>query len=235
MSEEKKKYPHSGHRKRMRERYEQNGFNGWAEHEVLEFILFDKIPRRDTNRLAHSILEKFGKIEKVLAASEEQLCEVKGVGKETAKYLKSQKKIYDYCLTKKKCDSRKTYEEAEFKKYLINLFSDKSNEALYMICLDSARRIIRRDIVVEGNFESVNLDVGSMVRLAVNCDASAVVLAHNHPSGILVPSESDITATQIIISAMRLVGVRFENHFIVTEDACESMMNRYPFVKKSNN
>lgn len=235
MSEEKKKYPHSGHRKRMRERYEQNGFNGWAEHEVLEFILFDKIPRRDTNSLAHDILEKFGKIEKVLAASEEQLCEVKGVGKETAKYLKSQKKIFDYCLTKKKYDSRKTYSEADFKKYLIKMFSEKKTEALYMVCLDSSGRIIRRDVIVEGNFESVNLDVGSMVRIAVNCDACAVVLAHNHPSGILVPSESDITATQIIISAMRLVGVRFENHFIVTEDACESMMNRYPFVKKSNN
>ena len=104
-----------------------------------------------------------------------------------------------------------------------------------MVCLDGKDRIIRRDTVVEGNFESVNLDVGSMVRIAVNCDAQAVVLAHNHPSGIVSPSESDITATQIIISAMRLVGVRLENHFIVTEDSCESMMNRYPFVKKGNN
>lgn len=235
MPEEKKQYPHSGHRKRMRERYIQNGFNGWAEHEVLEFILFDKIPRRDTNGIAHDILAKFGKIENVLAASEEQLCEVKGVGKETAKYLKSQKKMYDYCFTKKKHDDRKIYTESSFKEHLVEFFGEKTNEALYMVCLDGRDRIIRRDIVVEGNFESVNLDVGSMVRIAVNCDASAVVLAHNHPSGILSPSESDITATQIVMSAMRLVGVRLLNHFIVSEDGCESMMNRYPFVKNCNN
>ncbi len=235
MPEDKKKYPHAGHRKRMRERYEQNGFNGWAEHEVLEFLLFDKIPRRDTNQIAHDILAKFGTMEKMLSASEEQLCEVKGVGAETAKYIKAQKKMYDYCLTKKKYDSRKLYSEPMFKKYLVDLFGEKNNEALYMVCLDGKDRIIRRDTVVEGNFESVSLDVGSMVRIAVNCEAAAIVLAHNHPSGIVTPSESDITATQVIMSAMRLVGVRLENHFIVADERCESMMNRYPFVKKGNN
>ena len=143
--------------------------------------------------------------------------------------------MYDYCLTKKKYDSRKSYSEPSFKKYLVDLFGEKNNEALYMVCLDGKDRIIRRDTVVEGNFESVSLDVGSMVRIAVNCEAAAIVLAHNHPSGIVTPSESDITATQVIMSAMRLVGVRLENHFIVADERCESMMNRYPFVKRGNN
>ena len=98
-----------------------------------------------------------------------------------------------------------------------------------MICMDGQNRIIRRDLIFEGNFESVSLDVGSMVRIAVNCDAQKIVLAHNHPSGILLPSDPDILATRVIINAMKLVGVEVEDHIIVTDDGCESMMNKYPF------
>lgn len=229
MNTKENKNPHSGHRKRMRERYAQNGFCGWADHEVLEFILFDKIPRRDTNKLAHDILDKFGSIENVLKATPEQLQEIKGIGLKTAKYLCSQEKIYNFCKIRKNTALKQVYDTERSYDYFSALFADNSNEVFYMICLDSRNRILRYDLMFEGSFESINLNVGSMVRIAVKSEACKVVLAHNHPSGVLLPSESDIAATRVIVSAMKLVGVEVMEHVIVTEEGCRDMMKHYPF------
>lgn len=226
MENDKNKNPHAGHRKRMRERYAQSGFAGWADHEVLEFILFDKIPRKDTNKLAHDIIAKFGSIENVLKADPEKLQQIKGIGPKTAQYIHTQEKIYSFCTNRKKSDGRAFYDKKHPEEYLSGLFRNKSNEGLYMICLDGHDRIIRCYPAFEGNFESVNLNVGSMVRMAVACEAQKIVLAHNHPSGILDPSDSDITATEVIISVMQVVGVEVADHFIVTENGCRSMMNK---------
>ena len=226
------KNPHAGHRKRMRERYVQNGFSGWAEHEILEFILFDVIPRRDTNKMAHEILDRFGSIENMLKAPAQDLTGIKGIGIKTATRIHSQEKIYNFGKNRNKHSKQNFYDDEKPEKLFLPLFEDINREVLYMVCLDSKNRIIRCDLIFEGNFESVNLDVGSMVRIAVTSDAHHVVLAHNHPSGFLVPSESDIVATKIIKSAMELVGVVLKEHIIVADGKCRGMMSDYPF--KSN-
>lgn len=232
METDKKKNPHAGHRKRMRERYNQNGFTGWADHEVLEFILFDKIPRRDTNKIAHDIIDKFGSMENVLAASPEQLMQIKGIGAETAKYICNQEKIYNFCRTRKKSDVGRVYKSNKPEEHFSGLFSDMNRECFYMLCLDGKDRIIKSSLIFEGTFESINLDVGSLIRIAVTADARSVVLAHNHPSGILVPSDSDIVATKVIIKAMEFVGVKVTGHVIVTEDGCIDILKTQQFTGK---
>ncbi|MEE1225130.1 MAG: JAB domain-containing protein [Clostridia bacterium] len=231
MEKTKTKYPHAGHRQRMRERYEKNGFNGWAEHEVLEFILFDKIPRKDTNKIAHDILDEFGSIENAINSDAEKLQKIKGIGPETAKYILTQEKIFNYCKHNKKTANRKYYDKENPFEFFKGMFENCAREVLYMVCLDSRNRIIRTDQIFEGTFENIDLNVGVMVRTAVTCDAHKVVLAHNHPSGILVPSDADILATNIIINAMYIVGVQVLDHIIMTEEACESILKKH--IKKT--
>lgn len=230
MEKTKVKHSHAGHRKRMRERYEKNGFNGWAEHEILEFILFDKIPRKDTNKIAHDIIDEFGSIENAIKSDVESLQKINGIGPETAKYILTQEKIYNYCKHRKKTADRKLYDESCPFEFFDALFQDKAREVLYMVCLDSRNRIIRTDLILEGTFENIDLNVGVMVRTAVMCDARRVVLAHNHPSGILLPSDADILATNVIINAMYIVGIEVLDHLILTEEGCESIVKNH--IKK---
>lgn len=226
MGETKAKNPHAGHRKRMRERYEKNGFNGWSEHEILEFILFDKIPRKDTNKIAHDILDKFGSIKNALSSDAQSLMEIDGIGPQTAKYILTQEKMYNYGRCTKIEESTKAYNPDDPYTFFSVFFEGKKRESLYMVCLDVRGRVLRCDLVFEGTFEGINLNVGAMVRLAVEAEAFSVVLAHNHPNGNPEPSEDDIISTRVIKSAMCLVGVRLLDHIIFTDGGCKSMMEK---------
>lgn len=225
MTTDKSKNPHAGHRRRMRERYEQSGFRGWAEHEVLEFMLFDAIPRRDTNKIAHDIIDKFGSIENVLHADIKELVQIDGIGTKTAEYLKKQEKMFSYCRDKRELRKRKLYDKNHPEKTFLEIFTDKKREALYMLCLDGNDRIIRGDWIFEGSFENVELNINTMVLLALKFQARKIVLAHNHPSGILTPSDSDRTATKLIITAMTLMGIIVYDHVIVGEDKCAGFID----------
>lgn len=226
MGETKAKNPHAGHRKRMRERYEKNGFNGWSEHEILEFILFDKIPRKDTNKIAHDILDKFGSIKNAISSDAKSLMEIDGIGAATAKYILTQEKMYNYGRCERIEVNTKKYDPDNPYKFFSALFEGRKRETLYMVCLDIRGRVLRCDLVFEGTFESINLNVGAMVRLAVSAEAFSIVLAHNHPNGILEPSDADIVSTRVIKSAMCLVGVELLDHIIFTDEDCKSMMKK---------
>lgn len=224
---EKSKNPHAGHRKRMRERYAKSGFDGWAEHEVLEFVLFDKIPRRDTNKIAHDILDKFGTIENALKAPEEQLVKIKGIGPATAKYLHTQEKIYNFCKTKKTGKNKVTYNSKAPEKFFADIFDDDGHERMYMVCLDAKDNILWQGIMFEGSFDTVDFSVGVVVRIAVLHDACKVVVAHNHPSGALEASQSDCVATAVMMKALAVVGVKLEDHYVVCGKKCLSILNSH--------
>ena len=226
MGETKAKNPHAGHRKRMRERYEKNGFNGWSEHEVLEFILFDKIPRKDTNKIAHDILDKFGSIKNAISSDVESLVKIDGIGEATAKHILSQEKMYNYGRYERIEVKTKKYDPDNPYDFFCALFDGRKRETMYMVCLDIRGRVLRCDLVFEGTFESIDLNVGAMVRLAVTAEAFSVVLAHNHPNGNPEPSDDDIISTRIIKSAMCLVGVELLDHVIFTDEGCKSIMNK---------
>lgn len=214
---------HKNHRKRLRREFENAGLMRWQEHVVLEFLLFYAIPRRNTNDIAHSLIERCGGFLNVFSASKEQLMSVKGVGESAADYITALGELIKYINCKKFSDDVFVLNSDRCEKYLINLFDGEKEERFYMICLDTRNRIIYQDVLFEGGFESIELDSVKVARKAVACGAACVVFAHNHPSGVARPSYADIEATRVLEAKLKVVGIGVIDHMIVAGGKCASM------------
>ena len=208
---------HDGHRNRMRQRFMENDLNGFADHEALELLLFYAIPRGDVNPLAHALMERFGSLSGVLSAPVELLTQVEGVGERTAMLLRlvpqvAQKARLGDLERELALNTRERVGD-----YLLELFSRERNEAVYEICLDGKGKLLACRRLGEGSASAVNLDVRKIVQNAITFCASSVILAHNHPSGVALPSEADHAATLRVKMALEAVDVRLEDHIVVAD------------------
>lgn len=208
---------HNGHRERMRRRFLDSGLEGFADHEALEMLLYYAIPRGDVNPLAHALMDRFGSLSGVLSAPVELLTQVEGVGERTAVLLR----LVPQAAQKARLAELKrelilnTRENVGA--YLLELFSRERSEAVYEICLDAKGKLLACRRLGEGSASAVNLDIRKVVENAILYSASSVILAHNHPSGIALPSKADAQATDQVKEALKTIGVRLEDHIIVAD------------------
>ena len=214
---------HSGHRERMKRRFRETELKGFDDVNVLELLLFYALPRQDTNPLAHKLIDRFGSFQDVIDAPYDELLSVSGVGENVATLLKlipAVCKRYTRSKQKRKM-SYTRYEDLE--DFVIPLFSFDSEETLFLICMDSGNRITYCEPLNKGQLDSVYIEPRDVVRVAMNARASRVVLAHNHPSGVAMPSTSDIALTFSLKEALGLFNIELLDHFIVAEETCISM------------
>ena len=176
---------HDGHRDRMRKRFLENGLNGFADHEVLELLLYFAIPRGDVNPLAHALMDRFGSLSGVCAAPVELLTQTKGVGERTAMLLRLVPLAAQRARLAEMRQELILNTRENVGAYLLELFSRERNEAVYEICLDAKGKLLACRRLGEGSASAVNLDIRKVVENAILYAASSVILAHNHPSGIL--------------------------------------------------
>ena len=218
-----KKNVHDGHRDRMRERFEKTGFNGMQEHEILEMLLYYSVPRRDTNTLAHDLINRFLTLSGVFEASEEELLSVKGVTKSTASLLKMMIPLFhEYSKSSNKATRLKDSEATS--KFLRNYYTGVMNEHVMAICIDSSCKVISFETVCEGDSCSCLLNVRKLIEIALKNPLTAgVILAHNHPNGVALPSREDIDSTVELIKMLANVNVKLVDHFIIARDEFTSM------------
>lgn len=208
---------HDGHRDRVRKRFLMNDLNGFADHEALELLLYYAIPRGDVNPLAHALMDRFGSLAGVFSAPQELLTQVEGVGERTAMLLRLVPQIAQKArLTELEREVALNTRE-RVGEYLLELFSRERNEAVYQVCLDGKGKLLTCRRLGEGSASAVNLDVRKIVQNAITFCASSVILAHNHPSGVALPSEADQTATLRVKAALESVDVRLEDHIVVAD------------------
>ena len=207
--------PHSGHRARMKARFLENGFKGFEDHEVLEFLLFYAVARRDTNELGHALLARFGSLHRVLDAPISELTKVEGIGEHTAVLLKTLPEVCRrYRLSKLK--NQKNMETLDnIGAFLVEHYMPLSHEQVTMLLLDNRQQMISFEILHSGSVNSSDINIRRIVEIALSKNAASVVLAHNHPSGNLVPSDSDIATTKMIMSALRPIDLRLREHILV--------------------
>lgn len=228
------KYPHQGHRQRLRDEFINSGFLGWDEAKILEYMLFYVVPRSDTSPIAKQLLKECGSLRGVMEAPSEILEKMEGVGKNTALYIKTLNEYFHYCSGLK--SNGKIYLTPDFAEvYFRELFQKHRRECFYIICLDARRAVINKTLISEGAFDASEVDVGRIVRIAVSNEAAGVVLAHNHPGGSLEPSGVDITATQIVRNSLRLVGVLLYEHYIVTDEGIRGFIDRIERMETQKN
>lgn len=209
---------HDGHRQRKKEQFRMHGLDAFADHEVLELLLYYAIPRRDTNPVAHRLMERFGSLDGVFSATVEELEEVEGVGKNAATLLALWMPLYRRVRTKPTAKEVILNSTEQAGRYFMDLFFGMRREELYEACLDAKGKLLACCRIAEGGVDAVNISTRRLVENALKCGASAVILAHNHPSGIALPSPDDNTTTLAVWDALRAVGIPLIDHIIVADE-----------------
>jgi len=213
---------HDGHREKMRRRFLETGLDSFAEHEALELLLFYAIPRRDTNALAHQLMDHFGSLDAVLSAPVEELMRMDGIGENAAVLLKLVPRVVQKA---KLAANKETIINSTEKAgdYLLERFRGEKNEVIYQLCLDRKGKLLSCRRLNEGGADSSELNIRRLVENALLVSASAVILSHNHPSGIALPSSEDYATTERVQTALNMVGVALVDHIIVADDDFVSM------------
>ena len=215
---------HKEHRQRMRERFLAEGLDHFTEYQVLELMLFYVIPRRDTNPIAHALIDRFGSLSQVLEAPVEELEKVDGIGPNAALLLNlitAAARYYAVNRTEKQKILRTIEDCGE---YLKSFFVGRRSEMVYLLCLDAKCKVLGCREVGEGSVNSANVPLRRVVEIALGLNASSVVLAHNHPSGLALPSGEDIATTQRVAAALSAVDVHLVDHIIVADDDFVSLV-----------
>ena len=188
---------HDGHREKMRRRFLETGLEGFADHEALELLLYYAIPRRDTNPIAHALMERYDSLSGVLNAPVEDLEKVEGIGESAAILLSLVSRLSRKARIADASQETILNSSERAGAYLLERFAGERRELVFLLCLDRKGRLLT--------------------------SASAVILAHNHPSGVAVPSSSDEAATRQVAEALRTIGVRLVDHIVVADRDFVSM------------
>lgn len=221
---------HDGHREKMRRRFLETGLAGFADHEALELLLFYAIPRRDTNALAHQLLERYGSLETVLAAPVEDLQRVEGMGESAALLLRLVPMLAERSRRKEGAPVILNSTE-KAGNYMLRRFDGKKNELVYELCLDRKGKLLASKLLTEGDVNGAELNIRNLVGNALLTNASAVILSHNHPSGVALPSSEDFITTDRVRMALESVGVQMVDHIIVADGDFVSMRDSGYFTK----
>ena len=215
---------HEGHRQRMKERFRQEGLDHFSEIQVLEFLLFYCIPQGDTNLLAHRLLEHFGSLPQVLEAPASELQKVSGVGPHTAVFLNLITEVGRYYLVNRAGPNVILHTTEKCGQYLVPRFYGRRNETVFLLCLDAKCKMLCCKEVGEGSVNSASISVRRIVEIALAVNATTVVLAHNHPSGLALPSAEDVHTTERIAAALNAMEITLADHIVVADDDFVSMV-----------
>ncbi len=208
---------HSGHRQRVRKKFIENGFDVFEPHEALEMFLFYAIPRKDTNPLAHRLLDRYLTIGGVCDAPIDELMEEFGLSESAAAYIKMLPEMSRlYNESKMSDDNIIDYENLG--KLFQTKFIGRTSEAVALMLGDAKGKMIYFNIISKGSLNSSDMPIRKIVDLSLRHNAKTAFIAHNHPSGTALPSHSDLLTTQAVRETLLSVGVDLIDHFIITDD-----------------
>lgn len=214
---------HDGHRKRMKDRFLREGLGGFDDHNVLELLLFYALPRKDTNLIAHRLMETFGSLDAVFEAPPEALVQVAGMGENAATLLHLVPEAARRYLIAKEARGDVLASAEEAGRYLIPRFINCREETVYLICLDAKLKVLDCRRIGAGGPTAAPISIRQIVETALMKNATAVILAHNHTSGIALPSPEDKAATLQVRDALALVGITLADHIVVAGEDFVSM------------
>jgi len=215
-----------GHRKRLKERFFKDGLNGFHDYEVIELLLSLNTPRKDCKQCAKLLLKRFKTFQGVLEANHESLCEIKGVGPANSLGIRLIKEVSDRYLEHKIIATDVVQNSSDLIEYLNHIIGHKSKEVFAGIFLDAKNRVLASRILFEGTLTTSSVYPREVIISALQHNAAAVIFAHNHPSGNVDPSDSDIRITKRLIFALKYVGIIVHEHMIVGNEGVFSFASQ---------
>lgn len=207
---------HDGHRARLRQRYIEEGLDHFHDVNALELLLCFGIPRRDTNELAHALLAHFGSLAGVLDASYDDLRNAPGMTENAAVLLHLINNIARKCAISR-TNARIVNSTQEAGRFLLPFFQGLRDEVVYLLCLDAKGKVLDCRALFEGSTNAASISVRKIAEVALSTNAVSVVLAHNHPSGLAIPSPEDEAATRRVWTALHNLDITLLDHIIVAD------------------
>lgn len=221
---------HAGHRDRLKNRFLEEGLEGFDEINVLELLLFYALPRQDTNPIAHELLRRFGSLSGVLEAPAETLAQVPGMGPHAATLISLIPALCRRYMVSRQEDRPYLTSTAQCGDYLIPRFFGFRDEVVCLLCLGAKCRVISCQEIGRGSVNSAGVPTRRIVECALAANAISVVLAHNHPSGIALPSREDVETTRRLAQALDAVGIILADHIIVADEDFVSLADSRLFA-----
>lgn len=213
---------HQGHRERVRNKFLQNGLDNFEKHEILEFLLFYCVPMKNTSVLAHKLIDSFGSLSAVFDAPFDALVDF-GLTQTQATFLKLIPDISRVYIDDKHNSADKVVDYKTLGDRILHKFIGRETEQVLLMLLDAKGKEVFCGIVSKGSINNTDIPVRKIVDFALRYNAKSAVIAHNHPSGIALPSVDDLQATSNVNSALKLIGVRLLDHYIVADNDCVSL------------
>ena len=220
-----------GHRERIREKFLNNGIDGFAEYEILELLLTYCIPRKNTKPIAKELLNKFKSLDNVFKASFDKLSAIDGLGKNTIAFLKLMGDlpsiIYKDELKNKKLVDKETLKILNkdiLLKYLRNKIGYEEIEKFYVLYLSSSNEVIKFEENSVGTLDRSSVYPREIYKKVINLNAKSLILVHNHPSDNITPSKSDIELTNEIAKGLKNFGALLIEHIIITKNSYFSFL-----------
>lgn len=211
-----------GHRQRMRERFYKEGIDNFEPHEALEMLLYFTIPRKDTNAIAHNLINTFGSFHGVLEANRDDLIKF-GMTENTSALLNMIPAFANYYMQSHASGTPQFTNCTDMGNFAVNKIGERINEVFGVICLTTQRKLINFEIIEEGTVNSASISPRKVAECALRNNASSIVFVHNHPGGSLMPSADDKLLTNNLSGMLRLIGVNLLDHIIVANGRFASM------------
>ncbi len=211
---------HYGHRERMRKRFMETEGSGMNNHEILEMLLYYSIPRCDTNETAHRLINLFGSLAGVINAPYKSLLAVDGIGSGSAILIKLVGVLINrYNIAGLQSSRLRVRQTEDAIPYLKSLLGAKPEEEMYMLTFRDTGMLIECHTITLGKDSvSMHADTGKCVRIALQNAAAFVIIAHNHPNGVLTPSSADLHMTQHLNQILSSVNITLAEHVLIAGD-----------------
>lgn len=213
-----------GHRQRVKNRFLAEGLDAFEEVHVLELLLFYCIPRSDTKLLAKELIAHFGSLAQVLEATPEELQKIKGIKEHTATFLNLITAVSRYYQVHRRSQITVLNTIEKCGQYLLPYFIGRPNETVFLLCLDAKCKVLCCREVGTGSVNSAGVSVRKIVETALGVKATTVILSHNHPSGLALPSGDDVLTTRRIAAALQAVEIILADHIVVADEDYVSLI-----------
>lgn len=208
--------PHAGHRERMKRKYLEHGIETLEPHEMVEILLYYAIPQKDTNPIAHRLIKTFGTVSGILNAPPDALTQIEGVTSSAAAYLRLIGDVHRHCERESTPPGTVLNTTRALRNYLWPYFEGMREESVYAVTLNVLCEAIGAHKIASGMPTLTQVGIRRVVGCAIADGAAAIVLSHNHPSGIALPSKEDVAVTGLLAKALFPLDMSLRDHLIFT-------------------
>lgn len=206
---------HEGHRQRLKNRFLEHGLESFEKHNILELLLFYSIPQKDTNDLAHTLLDHFGTLRGVFEADFSELIKIPGIKENTATLIKLIPELAREYMFEEVSEDKVFDTADKLGKYFIRKYIGEVDEVVYLMLLDNGFKLLNVSKIHEGSVNSAKISPRKIMNQVIKHNASMAVVAHNHPNGLAVPSMEDVNTTYNLRHVLENYEVKLIEHILV--------------------